>query len=152
MTVTTHPLADYAATGSEAAFRKLVEEHVRLVYSTALRKVAGDAHLAQDIAQIVFADLARKARELPAGVVLGGWLHRHTCLKAAECIRTLRRRQAREQTAVQMNSAEDPGGEADWSEVAPLLDDAMDQLKPEERDALVQSARSIVSGLLTSWK
>lgn len=137
MTVTTHPLADYAATGSEAAFRKLVEEHVGLVYSTALRKVAGDAHLAQDIAQIVFADLARKARELPAGVVLGGWLHRHTCLKAAECIRTLRRRQAREQTAVQMNSSEDPGPEADWSEVAPLLDDAMDQLKPEERDALV---------------
>jgi DNA-directed RNA polymerase specialized sigma24 family protein len=79
-------------TGSERAFRELVERHVDLVYSTALRKVAGDSHLAQDITQTVFCDLARKASALPSGVILAGWLYRHTCLKSAETIRAERRR------------------------------------------------------------
>ena len=58
-------LAEYAATGSEAAFRELVTRYLNLVYSTAVRLVGGDTHLAEDVAQIVFADLARVARSLP---------------------------------------------------------------------------------------
>jgi hypothetical protein len=60
-------LADYADTGAEPAFRKLLARYVDLVYSTAVRLVGGDAHLAQDVTRIVFADLAGKAKTLRQG-------------------------------------------------------------------------------------
>jgi DNA-directed RNA polymerase specialized sigma24 family protein len=56
--------------------------------------VNGDSHLAQDVAQTVFIELARKAGNLPHDVVLTGWLHRHTCYTAAKAVRTERRRQS----------------------------------------------------------
>jgi len=97
-------LRRYAKDGSEAAFGELVARHVNLVYSAALRRTGGDAHLAQDVAQLVFTDLARKARSVPENVVLAGWLHRATRYAAAQLLRTERRRAAREQEAVTMNS------------------------------------------------
>jgi hypothetical protein len=68
-------LAEYARSGSESAFRDLVTRYVGLVYSNAVRLVDGDTHLAEDVSQTVFLDLARKARSLSSGVMLGGWLH-----------------------------------------------------------------------------
>src|ERR1041385_1710560 len=49
-------LAEYAKTGSEDAFRELVKGYIGLVYSSALRLVHGDTHLAQDVTQLVFID------------------------------------------------------------------------------------------------
>ena len=46
-------LAEYATSGSEAAFRELVTRHFGLVYATALRLLGGDAHRAQDVTQTV---------------------------------------------------------------------------------------------------
>ncbi len=56
-------LQDYVQ-GSEEAFAELVRRHLDLVYSTARRQVAGDEHLARDISQSVFIDLARKASSI----------------------------------------------------------------------------------------
>src|ERR1700726_3164152 len=95
--------AEYAQSGSEAAFRELVTRYVDLVYSTALRLVNGDTHRAEDVAQTVFVDLARVARTLPKDVKLGGWLHRDTCFAASTLLRGERRRQFRERQAVEMN-------------------------------------------------
>jgi hypothetical protein len=74
MTESEKLLADYVTRGSQEAFRELVARYVNLVYSTALRLVAGDTHRAQDIAQTVFANLARnaRARSLPTNVMVGG--------------------------------------------------------------------------------
>src|SRR5258705_1839936 len=89
-------LAEYVDSGSEAAFRELVARYVDLVYSAAVRLVNGDTHLAEDITQTVFVDLARMARSLSRDVMLGGWLHRHTCFVASKTLRGERRRRERE--------------------------------------------------------
>ncbi|HWN97186.1 MAG TPA: sigma-70 family RNA polymerase sigma factor [Methylomirabilota bacterium] len=136
MTDTSELLRRYVEAGSEQAFAELVERHVDLVYSTALRKVRGDAHLAQDITQAVFADFARKARALPADVVPGGWLYRHTCFKTGQTLREEISRRGREQKAVEMNTLNDDS-DATWKALAPLLDDAMARLGARDRDAIV---------------
>jgi hypothetical protein len=64
MTPDAELLRRFARTNAEDAFAELVKRHVNLVYSAALRRVGGDAHLAQDVAQTVFTDLARKAGPL----------------------------------------------------------------------------------------
>jgi RNA polymerase sigma factor (sigma-70 family) len=129
-------LAEYAATGSEMAFRELVGRYVDLVYSSALRLVNGDTHRAEDVTQTVFADLARMARTLSRGVMLGGWLHRHTCFVASKTMRAERRRQARERQAVEMNSMEDHSA-VNLASVAPVLDEAINQLGAEDRAAIL---------------
>jgi RNA polymerase sigma factor (sigma-70 family) len=98
--------------------------------------VAGDRHLAQDVAQTVFADLARKAWGLPRDVVLGGWLYRHACFTASKMVRTERRREARERTAMEMTAIHDHA-EAGWERVAPFLDAALNGLSAPDRDAIV---------------
>jgi RNA polymerase sigma factor (sigma-70 family) len=136
MTDSQQLLAQYVADASEAAFRELVARYVDLVYSAAIRLVNGDAHLAEDIAQTVFVDLARMARTLPGEVMLGGWLHRHTCFVASKTLRGERRRQARERQAVEMNAMDDHSGE-NLARLTPLLDDAINQLEPEDRAAIM---------------
>src|SRR5437588_2864775 len=100
-------LTEYVRNGSERAFRELVSAHVNFVYSTALRVVGGDTQCAEDVAQTVFIDLARKAAFLPGKVRLGGWLHRHTCFLGRKALRKERRRAARERQAMQLHTIAD---------------------------------------------
>src|SRR6266404_3504139 len=94
----------YATTADEDAFGQLVARHIDLVYSVALRQVNGDNHLAQEVAQAVFTDLARKARSLPQNVVLTGWLHEAARFAGAKAVRSEQRRHAHEQEALTMHS------------------------------------------------
>ena len=136
MTDTQQLLAEYGKTGSEEAFRELVSRYVDLVYSAAIRLVNGDAHLAEDVTQTVFADLARMAGKLARGSMLGGWLHRHTCFVASKVMRSERRRLAREREAVEMNASEDHSA-ANFALIAPVLDEAVNQLGTEDRTAIM---------------
>jgi RNA polymerase sigma factor (sigma-70 family) len=129
-------LVEYAETGSEIAFRELVSRYVDLVYSTALRQVGGDCHLAEDVAQTVFLNLARKASRLPREVMLGGWLHRDTCHVAATLMRSRRRREARERYAVEMNHLHQ-SSESNLAGIGLALDLAIDQLRTEDRTAIL---------------
>ena len=129
-------LADYVKDGSESAFRGLVARYINSVYSTAFRLVNGDAQMAEDVTQTVFADLARKARTLAPEVMLGGWLHRDACFVAGKTMRGERRRQFRERQAAAMNIPEDHTA-ANLGLVAPILDEAINQLEPEDRTAIL---------------
>ncbi len=129
-------IAEYAANGSEQAFREVVRRYIDLVYATALRLMDGDTHLAEDVVQTVFSDLARRARTLPPEVMLGGWLHRRTCHVAAGLRRADRRRQKREREAAQMNALQE-SHEVALDQIAPLLDEAINELGDDDRAAIM---------------
>jgi RNA polymerase sigma factor (sigma-70 family) len=145
-------LRAYVEEDSEAAFQELVNRYINLVFSTALRRSGANHQLAEDVSQQVFTDLARKARSLPNNVMLGGWLHRHTGFVASNLMRAELRRQTRERKALEMNAINEPS-QADWNQLAPVLDEAMDQLDSSDRDALVlrffeqQDLRAVGSSL-----
>jgi RNA polymerase sigma factor (sigma-70 family) len=131
-------LRRYAESRSEEAFAELVRRHTDLVYCAALRQVNGDALLAQEVAQAVFTDLARKAAALSRRAALSGWLYSSTHFAAAKAVRTERRRQDREQKAYAMEqlihtSAADP----DWESLRPVLDHAMQELGDSDRDLIL---------------
>ena len=132
-------LREYAERGCEPAFREIVTRHADLVYSAALRCV-NSSDLACDIAQSVFTDLSRKARpladKLADNASLVGWLYRSTRFAALNQLRDDRRRLAHERQAMEQllsNSETAP----DWDRIRPVLDEAMDNLKDEDRDALL---------------
>ena len=129
-------LQQYTRERSESAFGELVTRHIDLVYSVALRVAGGDSHLAQDVTQTVFLDLARKPGSVPRDAVLAGWLHRHAWFTAAKMVRTERRRQIREQTAMEMRALDDNTG-SPWELIAPHLDEGLNQLSASDRDAIV---------------
>src|SRR5674476_431640 len=117
---------EFAASHSEPAFTALVERHIGLVHSSALRQV-GDPDLAEEITQAVFIILARKAASLGSKTVISAWLYRTTRYAAADALKARRRRQAREQEAFMQSILNQPDTDA-WAQLAPLLDDALNEL------------------------
>src|SRR5580704_5062116 len=99
-------LDQYARENSQEAFATLLDRYLKLVYSAALRQVRSP-ELAEEVAQSVFADLARNADKLERETVLSAWLYQVTRRTAIDMVRRESRRQRREQMALdltQMNS------------------------------------------------
>ena len=127
-------LERYSRHHAEDAFAEVVRRHLDLVFSAALRQVRSP-QLAEEVAQSVFADLARESRHLAPDTVLSAWLYQVTRRSAIDVVRREARRQAREQVAQELNDMNT--APADWTGVEPLLDEAMQALEATERTAVL---------------
>jgi RNA polymerase sigma factor (sigma-70 family) len=123
---------------SEADFAVLVERQINLVYSAALRQTR-NPHAAEEVTQAVFVVLARKAGSLLRLRTLTGWLYHATRLTAANYLRTESRRARRDQEAYMQSLINQPteSTEEAWTNTAPLLESAMGELSPADRDAVL---------------
>ncbi len=131
-------LRRFAAQRCQTSFTELVHRHLGLVYHSALRVTDGDTQLAEDAAQATFLLAAEKAATLCEHPELAGWLYTTACHKARELRRSEERRHRREQTATTMNELHgEPTNDEAWSRVRPVIDDALLELTPEDRTAVV---------------
>src|SRR5688572_8031083 len=127
-------LRQYAANGCDEAFAALVRRHINLVYSTALR-ITRSRDLAHDVTQAVFVILCRKARSLSDKTILTGWLYRTARFASTDALRSMRRREQREQEAIMIQTT--PDSDSTWEEVAPLLERAMNHLPEKDRNLVL---------------
>jgi RNA polymerase sigma factor (sigma-70 family) len=131
-------LREYVESKSETAFREFVERHLPFVYSIALRRVGGDVHLAQDVTQQVFTDLARKSAVLFRHHAINGWLFVSARYAAAEAVRRERRRHEKEQEAMIFHQVQLEGASAsEWEHLRSGLDDLVDRLAEKDREAVL---------------
>ena len=127
-------LEQYARENRQEAFALLLDRHLKLVYSAAVRQVRSP-ELAEEVAQSVFADLARGAGKLEPHSILTAWLYQVTRRTAIDVVRRESRRQLREQIAVDMTNMNSNSSE--WTAIEPLLDEAMEALDPPDRTAIL---------------
>ena len=131
-------LRQFAGEGAQVAFAELVRRRIDFVYSTALRQVGGDAHLAQDVTQGVLLALAQSARSLARRPILTGWLYTTTRFLAAKAVRAHHRWRVREQESHAMNEISRQGApEPEWDRLRPVLDEAMHELSERDREAIL---------------
>ena len=131
-------LRDYAEHQSAKAFAILAERYAGLVYGTARRRT-GSHELSQEIAQNVFAILARKAPALARNATpLAGWLHRATVLESCQALRREgSRRRVLQAFAAEQEQAAAGAFPMNMDEIAPELDEALDQLPRADRELLL---------------
>ena len=122
-----------ASNHCDKAFAALVESLDRLVYSSALRRT-GSPQLAEEVAQDVFAIMARKADSLQRHPCLAAWALKTTKLQCRNAMRSERRRQRKiaaltsDAEARHAPTSMTTDDQATWKDVVLLLDDVFDRL------------------------
>lgn len=130
-------LQRFTREGDQPAFADVVRRHLDLVYGTAMRKVE-DAGAAQEVAQNVFAALARKAWQFASDDSLPAWLHKAALLEAKSWLRGELGRRRREEAAATLGTTMNPSeAEPALHALVPLLDEALLSLREKDRTALL---------------
>ncbi len=118
------------------AFAQLVRRYQDMVYSTALRRTS-DAGLAEEIAQDVFVLVSERAPILAGHSNLGGWLYKTTLKKAANRMKSEKRRKLREERHAEEARPTEDAAIAAPPEAFALVDEALTHLRETDREALV---------------
>lgn len=133
-------LRRYRDLGCQDSFAEVVRRYTGLVYAAALRQVV-DAATAQDVAQVVFLSLARRAGSIGRDVPLSAWLLKATRYTVLALRKAQARRARHERRAAEMaHRANQPAGPRDedpWRQIEPLLDEALSRLSERIRAAVV---------------
>ena len=121
-------LHKYSATGDPGAFRELADRYAGLVYSIGIR-VTGDQHMAEDVCQDCFMELAQKSRLVRENVA--GWLHALATSRSLNAIRSRQRRTRREQAVATEGEAVAESSAS--QELQTLIDRALNGLSDDLR-------------------
>ena len=129
-----------ARSGDRDAFRRLVEEHQREVYTLAVRLVS-DSHLAEDVAQEAFVRAWRALPNFRGDAAFSTWLYRITVNAAW----THGKRHSRHRHAdiddlppvVDETRQHNPGHHDDVLHLPEVLRGALDALAPDQRMVVV---------------
>ena len=124
-------LRQFTETGDAEAFSEITRRYAGLVYGTCLR-VTGDTECARDATQDTFFQLLKHAGRVTGS--LGGWLHQVATRRAVDLVRRDTARRKRER-AFAAGSAQETDA---WTEVSPLVDEAMNEIEPAQRDLLLR--------------
>lgn len=116
------------------AFNAIVDRFADQVYATCRRILRNDAD-AEDVAQECFLHLVRAGGDVRAS--LGGWLHRVATSKSLDRIRRDASRRAREGAYADVTDATGVPVDAGWDEIQRHVDEAIEALPEETRDAIV---------------
>lgn len=122
---------------NERVFADLVASLSGLVYSSAFRRT-GNAQLAEEITQNVFAIMARKATALQGHPSLAAWALETTKLQSASTMRSEYRRQRKIASYSKEPRADESSVDPAWQDAIPELDAAMDRLPQRDRALLLQ--------------
>lgn len=126
--------------GDRLAFTKLVRQTTPLVMAAALRRCSGRHALAEEAAQAVFVDLAKRAPSLRADATLVAWLHQRATRAAADLMKQEYRRTMREQQAVppgELYSLNEGAVPDSWLDCREQVNAALSRLKLDEQAALL---------------
>jgi RNA polymerase sigma factor (sigma-70 family) len=119
----------------EAAFAALVRRHGALVWGVC-RRILAHHHDAEDAFQAAFLVLARKAASVKPRAMVANWLYgvaHRTALKAKAMAMRRRRREKQVLTMPEAKAA----AQDRWSELEPLLDQALAALPDKYRVAII---------------
>ena len=133
----THAFSRYRTERSDAAFREVVTAYLPMVFGVALRLGNGDADEAEDVAQMVFADLVRQTNNLRDPAAVGAWLHRHTRFLMKNSIRQNVRRRNRELMSVESQVATAHIDEETSLLLAEKLDASLAAMTETDRRAII---------------
>jgi RNA polymerase sigma-70 factor (ECF subfamily) len=128
-------LQQYAASQDAQAFRLLVDQYHRLVYSAARRRLAHIQDI-EDVVQITFLKLARAAGTIRRD--LAAWLYTTTLNSANELIRRDAARRRHEAVAAADPSSSYHDDQQEWRNLSLLLDEALLQLPHEQQSLLIE--------------
>jgi RNA polymerase sigma factor (sigma-70 family) len=119
----------------ETAFEVLVWRHGPMVLALGQR-VLGNAHDAEDVLQATFLTLVRKAGSIGKSESLSSWLYK-VAYRIALRSRTRTAKTLADGRLVEDVPVPSQTEEADWSELRPLLDAAIERLPEKYRAAIV---------------